>query len=137
MRVVLDSSVIIDHLRGDERARNVIAAHVEAADQLWGIVISRAEVIASMRSADRGPTIRLLDQLRWLDIDLEVADKAGALARRYRRSHPGLQLADCLIAAGTARLGARLLTQNVRHFPMIPDLRPAYAERPQMRSEAQ
>ena len=103
-----------------------MADRVSDGDQLWGIVITRAEVIAGMRSADRHATLQLLDQLHWLDIDVDLADDAGVLARRYRRSHRGLQLADCLIAAGTTRLGAKLLTQNVRHFPMIPDLEPAY-----------
>jgi hypothetical protein len=31
------------------------------------------------------------------------------------------------VAAGTRLLGAELLTMNVRHFPMIDGLRPAYA----------
>lgn len=31
-----------------------------------------------------------------------------------------------LIAAGTEHLGGEVLTQNVRHFPMFADLRPAY-----------
>jgi predicted nucleic acid-binding protein len=126
VRVVIDSSVLIDHLRGDERARDVLRRRVNAGEELWGVVIARAEVLAGMRAPERRQTELLLDQLRWLDIDVELADAAGATARRLRRSHPGLQLADCLIAAGTAQLGASLLTQNVRHFPMIPDLTPAY-----------
>jgi hypothetical protein len=48
------------------------------------------------------------------------------MARRHRRSHAGIGLADFLIAAGVERLDARLLTKNVRHFPMFPDLAPAY-----------
>lgn len=127
MRVVVDSSVLIDHLRGDVRARDVLARCAVAGDQLWGIVVTRAEILAGMRTEEGTATLRLLVQLRWLEIDVDVADDAGALARRFQRSHPGLQLADCLIAAGTARLGARLLTQNVRHFPMIEELAPAYS----------
>lgn len=127
MRVVVDSSVLIDHLRGDVRARDVLTRCAVAGDQLWGIVVTRAEILAGMRTEEGTATLRLLVQLRWLEIDVDVADDAGALARRFHRSHPGLQLADCLIAAGTARLGARLLTQNVRHFPMIEELAPAYS----------
>jgi predicted nucleic acid-binding protein len=126
VRVVLDSSVLIDHLRGDERARQVMAKHAHDGDQLWGIVVTRAEVLAGMRAAERAATYGLLDRIRWLDVDFDVADDAGTLARRLRRSHPGLQLADCLIAAGTARLGAVLLTLNVRHFPMVDGLVRAY-----------
>ena len=126
MRAVLDSSVVIDHLRGDERARVLVRDLVVEGAQLWGIVVMRAEVLAGMRSADRSTTMRLLDHLRWLDVDVEVSDEAGRLARRYRRSHPGLQLVDCLIAAGAARIGGRLFTQNVRHFPMFEGLERAY-----------
>jgi predicted nucleic acid-binding protein len=127
--VVIDSSVLIDHLRGDERARDVLRERAMAGDELWGVVIARAEVLAGMRASERRRTELLLDQLRWLDIDVELADAAGSLARSVRRSHPGMQLADCLIAAGTTQLGANLLTQNVRHFPMIPGLTPAYPRR--------
>ena len=126
MRVVLDSSVFIDHLRGNAGARGAVAERIGRGDQLWGIAVSRAEVLAGMRSGERSETVRLLDSVRWLDIDVDVADDAGALARRFRQSHPGMQLADCLIAAGTRRLGAALLTQNVRHFPMFEGLERAY-----------
>ena len=79
-----------------------------------------------MWPAEREATMRLLDVMSWLDIDVDMADDAASLIRQYRASHPGLQLADCLIAAGTTRLGASLLTQNVRHFPMFDGLARAY-----------
>jgi predicted nucleic acid-binding protein len=126
VRIVVDSSVLIDHLRGNAGARAAVSERVRRGDQLWGIVVTRAEVLAGMRSAERAETVRLLDRVSWLDIDVEVADEAGTLARRFRRSHPGLQLADCLIAAGARKLGASLLTQNVRHFPMFDGLARAY-----------
>lgn len=127
MRLVLDSSVVIDHLRDVARATDLIADRVRGGDQLWGLVITRAEVLAGMRPAERERTMRFLDLMRWLDIDIDLADEAASLVREYRASHPGLQLADCLIAAGTRRLGAALLTQNVRHFPMFEGLERAYA----------
>jgi predicted nucleic acid-binding protein len=48
------------------------------------------------------------------------------LARIYRRSHAGVDLADFLIAASAQELDARLVTRNGKHFPMIPDLEPPY-----------
>jgi predicted nucleic acid-binding protein len=126
MRLVLDSSVVIDQLRNHPGATGLIEDRVRAGDQLWGVVITRAEVLAGMWPSEREPTMRLLDVMRWLDIDVDLADEAGALARQFRRSHPGLQLDDCLIAAGVRRLGGVLLTQNVRHFPMFEGLERAY-----------
>lgn len=126
MRVACDTSVLIDFLRGDERAVSLLAGRVAEGDELWGVVVTRSELLAGMRSGERRSTYALLDSLRWRDVDLELADRAGELARRYRRSHPGVELPDYLVAAGVDLLGATLLTLNTRHFPMFPDLEPAY-----------
>jgi predicted nucleic acid-binding protein len=126
VRLVLDSSVVIDHLRDHPGATNLIEEGVRRGDRLWGVVITRAEVLAGMWPAEREATMRLLDLMGWLDIDVDLADEAASLVRQYRTTHQGLQLADCLIAAGVRRLGGVLLTQNVRHFPMFEGLERAY-----------
>lgn len=56
----------------------------------------------------------------------EVARRAGELAQTHRRSHSGIDDADYLIAATALLLEADLLTTNVRRFPMIAGLEPAY-----------
>ncbi len=126
MRVVCDTSVLVDFLRGDDRAISLLEEAATTGDELWGVVVTRTELLAGMRPSERRPTQALLDSLRWRDIDLEVADRAGELARRHRRSHPGVDVADYLVAAGTELLGATVLTLNVKHFPMFPDLEPPY-----------
>ncbi|HET8776296.1 MAG TPA: type II toxin-antitoxin system VapC family toxin [Candidatus Limnocylindria bacterium] len=125
MRIVCDTSVLIDVLRGDERALSLLTGLADR-DELWGVVVTRSDVLSGMRSHERRPTYALLDSIRWREIDRELADRAGELARRYRRSHPGVELPDYLIAAGVELLGGMLLTLNVKHFPMFPDLEPAY-----------
>lgn len=126
MRLVCDTSVLVDLLRGDPRALTLLEERVVAGDELWGVVVTRSEVLAGMRSRERSATHALLDGLQWLDVDVEVADRAGDLARRYRRSHSGVELPDYLVAAGTELLGATLVTLNVRHFPMFSGLEPPY-----------
>ncbi len=56
----------------------------------------------------------------------EIAEQAGALAARFVRSHPGIEVVDYLIAASVQRLDGELWTRNVRHFPMFPALAPPY-----------
>jgi len=126
VQLVVDSSVLIDHLRGLPDAVQRLQAAVETGDELWSVSVVRTEVLAGARPAEVEPIQRLFDQLRWLDVTPELADSAGGLASRFLRSHPGIDTADFLVAAGTEQLAARLLTQNVRHFPMFPGLRPAY-----------
>ncbi len=126
MRVLVDSSVLIDHLRGHPPATDLLLRLVRAGDELWSITPVRTEIIAGMRPGEEAATRALLDQLRWLEVDVDLADHAGDMARGYVRPHPGVDTVDYLLAAGAARLDAGLLTLNIRHFPMIEGLQPAH-----------
>ncbi len=68
----------------------------------------------------------LFEILSWVEIDTAIADAAGELTQRYRSSHSGIDTTDYLIAAAAESIGARLVTLNVKHFPMFPRLQPAY-----------
>lgn len=126
MRRVVDTSVLIDHLRGIDAARVLLRDAVRGGDELWSVAVVRTEVLAGMRPAEKAPTFALLGLFRWLDVDVALADRAGALAAKFMRSHRGIDTVDYLVAAATEHLGAKLETLNVRHFPMFPDLAPAY-----------
>lgn len=126
MLFVIDTSVLIDHLRGDDRAVRRLRVAVEAGDDLWSVAVVRTEILAGARQGEEESIAALMGQLRWLDVTPALADAAGHLAARFLRSHPGVDTVDYLIAAGTEHLGGEVLTQNVRHFPMFAELRPAY-----------
>lgn len=126
MLFVVDTSVLIDHLRGNDRAVRRLRTAVEAGNELWSVAVVRTEVLAGARQGEEESIARLLGQLRWLDVTPELADAAGHLAARFLRSHPGVDTVDYLIAAGTQHLGGEVLTQNIRHFPMFADLQAAY-----------
>ena len=126
MRVLVDSSVLIDHLRGYAPATDRLLRLVREGEELWSITPVRTEIIAGMRPGEEAATRALLDQLRWLEVDADLADHAGEMVRGHVRTHPGVDTVDYLLAAGAARLGASLLTVNVGHFPMIEGLEPAY-----------
>ena len=126
MIVVVDTSVLIDHLRGDPRARSRLREFSEVGDRLSSVTVVRTEILAGMRDREHDATHALLDCLSWHEITVARADAAGALARQYLRSHPGIDTIDSLLAAATVEFDARLLTSNVKHFPMFPGLRSAY-----------
>jgi predicted nucleic acid-binding protein len=126
LNLVVDTSVLIDHLRGDKRALNVLLSAIDREDELWSVSVVRTEVLVGARSGEEQATERLLGQLRWLAVDNDLADAAGGMGRQFLRSHPGVDTVDYLLAAAVERLEARLLTLNVRHFPMLEGLSPAY-----------
>lgn len=79
-----------------------------------------------MRPSEEAATREVIDTITWVEVDASSAEVAGALGRRYLRSHPGIQIADLIVAALAQSLGAELMTTNVKHYPMFEGLRPPY-----------
>ncbi len=127
MKLLLDTSVIIDVLRGREGAVAFLQDAAARDDDLWSITVVRTEVLAGMRPREKRATMALLNALRWVDVTVELADMAGALAQRYLRSHPGVDVTDYLVAAAAQELDTYPRTMNVRHFPMFRNLATPYA----------
>ena len=50
-----------------------------------------------------------------------ISRLAGGYCLQYRRSH-GVGIPDALIAATAHVHGARLVTRNLQHFPMLDDV---------------
>ena len=127
MRLVLDTSVLIDHLRGRPRAAaEVIPLAIARGDELWSSYVVRAELLAGMRAAEEAATRELMRLITWVDVDESMSEAAGALGRRYLSSHPGIKVADLIVAALAQHLDAELKTTNVKHFPMFKGLRAPY-----------
>lgn len=122
--IVLDTSVLIAHLRGDESATRYLLGI--PTDQRAASVLARIEIEGGMRSGERRSVASLFAILRLLPVDDAVARRAGELLRTYRRSHQGIDLVDCAVAATVELHGASLATLNVRHFPMFEGLEPPY-----------
>ncbi|MET3806333.1 putative nucleic acid-binding protein [Nakamurella sp. UYEF19] len=125
MTVLVDTAVLIDYLRGHGGAAAVLENARESAP-LLASEITRLEVLAGMRPAEEQATRLLLSTLRWHPVDADVAEKAGALGRRWLPSHHTIDGADLAIAATAMLTGSSLLTRNVRHFPMFTDLQAPY-----------
>jgi len=122
---LVDTSILIDYLRGHAGAGDLLERE-RAADVLHVSEITRIEVLAGMRPAEEDDTRALLSTLVWHPVDADIAEEAGALGRQWLPSHHTIDSADLAIAATAVRTDARLLTRNVRHFPMFTDLQAPY-----------
>lgn len=125
MTALVDTSVLVDYLRGSQEAAALLERERQVAP-LHASEITRLEVIAGMRTREEQATRSLLSALRWHPADADVAEKAGELGRAWLPSHGGIDGADLAIAATALLLDAQLLTRNTRHFPMLAGLQPAY-----------
>ncbi len=128
MSVLIDTSVLIDHLRADPRAVLLLKDLFADDERVWAATPTRTEILAGIREEEMNAVAGLFDLLSWIDIDVGIADAAGDLARRYRRSHATIDTTDYLIAAAAKSIEAQLVTLNVRHFPMFEGLRQPYAD---------
>jgi predicted nucleic acid-binding protein len=126
MIAIVDADVLIDVLKGSLLAGGALADARVAGVRLMSVTPVRAEILLGVFGSEVAPATGLLDVFEWLDVDVELADRAGEMGRPFVRSHQGVSITDLLLAAAVNRVGGQLITRNVRHFPMFPELRPAY-----------
>jgi predicted nucleic acid-binding protein len=124
---IVDTSVLIDVLRGHAAARDYLAS---VPHRLIASEVTRVELLRGIRSGERAAVESLCRALAWVGVDEAISRRAGQLGRDWRRSHAGISLADLVIAATALESGAGLATMNVRHFPMFPDLQAPYGASP-------
>ena len=122
-RFLVDTDVMIDFLRGRPEAIRWVK---RKADRITLSVVVLAELFAGARDdAERSELDALSSLFPVLDVSTEIARQGGILKHRFHPSH-GTGLADALIAATAEIHDMELKTLNVRHYPMIPGLEPAY-----------
>lgn len=121
MTTLFDTSVLIEHLRGEARATACLLS-VPRAERLVS-VMTRVELEGGMRPNERRDVAALFGVLELVPVTDVVARRAGQFLRTYRRSHAGIDLVDYVIAASAELQGAALATLNIKHFPMFKGLK--------------
>ena|SRR5438093_6175037 len=117
-RFLLDTTVLIDHLRGDEEVVASLLSLLQRGHSLCISCINVAEIERGLQPKDRRAAEALLDRFEFLPTTMEAAQRAGGLQAEWGRKGRTVHLADALVA-GTARAhGAVVVTDNVTDFPM-------------------
>jgi len=120
MRYLVDTTFVIDHLRGDAAARQRMAQLVGEGDELNVNEVVVAESWTGARTDD-DPDLDVF--LRFLEF-VQPAPRSAKLAGRWRadarRRGWTLSMTDALIAAAAEGLGAVILTRNRRDFAFTP-----------------
>ena len=127
--ILPDTDILIDFLRGHAQAVLFVESNAERII-LSSIVV--AELYAGVRggeeSRDRTVLENFLSLFRVVPVSREIAKLGGLYKRDYGRSH-GVGIADAVVAATAASEDAALKTLNVKHYPMLGSLEPAYRKR--------
>lgn len=116
-KIVVDSDVLIQVLRGDAAVAAKLRRCLETGTAVALTPISVAEVFAGMRPEEEARTRVFLGSLDCLRIDRGVGERAGRFLAKFAASH-AVEMSDALIAACAAVHGYRLWTLNRKHYPM-------------------
>ena len=116
-RVLVDTDVLIDHLRGRAEAREYLEA---SARPIVVSALTVAELHVGVREGAEREALAALLGLFAEIVPLEATDavRGGFYRRDYGRTH-GTGLVDACLAAQAERIGAELVTLNARHFLML------------------
>jgi predicted nucleic acid-binding protein len=115
--VLLDTTVLIDVLRGRPAAERVRQLR-RSGDRAYACAINIEEVVRGLRAGELTNADRLLRGLRIAPLGRREGTVAGAWRRSFAELGTTLSQADCLIAAATVGVGAKLATGNPSDFPM-------------------
>jgi predicted nucleic acid-binding protein len=115
---LLDTTVLIDALRGRPAADRVRQLRAAGDDVPYVSAINVEEIVRGLRDGEEAQVARLVDGLRLAPIARAEAERAGRWRRQFAARGVTLSQADCLIAAAALGVGARLITGNPKDFPM-------------------
>lgn len=118
---VIDTNIIIDYLRGHAGAGPILLRVQDGSLTGYISTITEAELFAGKDEQDprkREIMEKLLSYFKIIDLNSNIARKAGAIRRKY-----GIFLYDAVIAATAESLDLRVFTKNIKDFERIKEIK--------------
>ncbi len=119
MKYLIDTNILIDHLRGDSNATVFLQRIEEGSAQAAVSVITEYELLASVKLKES--EIVKINSLLELIPRLAITSQTVRIAAKFHRDYR-TGLADALIAATAFLAKATLVTRNIKHFHNIREL---------------
>lgn len=113
-KIILDTDILIDHLRGYSPARGYIeqfefglfrgyVTTISVLERYTGKKMNEASKLAEVE--------KLIGILENVDLSMEIAKKAGEMVRLYECAIP-----DAIVAATASYIEAKIVTRNRKHY---------------------
>jgi tRNA(fMet)-specific endonuclease VapC len=124
--ILVDSTVLIDFLRGKERAIHVIQ---EEEVVLYTTEINVFELVTGAHAGERNTkehlerVFAMLSRMIILPLDRKATMKAGQIAGELLRKGARIEETDCFIAGIALSNGiTEILTKNLKHYKRIKEI---------------
>ncbi len=117
MKYLLDSTVVIDHVRGYQPGVEVLARLFATSSDLYTCDVVTCESLSRGDAEEQQLARTLLDALEFVAVDPDAARWAGNQRRlQIETGARKPSVPDALIAGLAWRLGATVVTRNARDF---------------------
>ena len=125
--VCLDTDILVDHLRGEEKAVHQIQELEASGGILSTTTINAFELYygaqkTEKRERSRDAVKKLLGRLIIHDFTEKTAEKAGEIVAHLEAEGNPIEFRDAFIGATAIANKSTLFTRNIRHFERISEL---------------
>lgn len=116
MDYLLDTTEIIEHLRGDKAINELLEILVQEGSSIGCCCINIAEVYAGVREHEKLLTEKFLNSLKYFDITFDIGKLAGEIKKMQQENGKVMTIADSFISAVAIKNNLTLITKNTKHF---------------------
>jgi predicted nucleic acid-binding protein len=115
---LLDTTALIDYLAGRQAVVDLVMKLAHRGYTLGVCCINIAELYSGLKEDERRQIDRLVDNLSYYEVTLEISKIAGSYRSSFARRGVALSIADTIVAATAIANQAVLITANIRDYPM-------------------
>jgi tRNA(fMet)-specific endonuclease VapC len=119
---VLDSDILIDHLRDAGPGRELVD-ELARTSGFWITAVTAFELALGSSYARNSAPVDALLAAPCLSLTLGAALRAGTLLSELRAAGAAIDIRDAMQAGICLEARAPLVTRNVRHFARVPGLK--------------
>lgn len=123
MKIVTDTSILIDYLRNGQKGIQFIK-EIDGNEDLELFLPTVVIFELFSGQSTKNPLIvakilNLLESFQRIELTEEIARVSGQL---FRDTKKRIQVSDYIIAASALQINAQIVTLNQKHFEQIPNL---------------
>lgn len=121
-RILIDTSIIIDHLRKVHKDRSVLYKMIGTYDLYTSTVVEFELFVGATDSAKRKDINKILKQCTILPFTSKIAQQAATTYQQLKRKNTVIEIRDVFIASTAIVHDLPLITFNTKHFSRIDGL---------------
>lgn len=116
-KFILDTNIILESFWGREPVSSRVKSWIEAG-QIAVSTVSIGEIVSKASQSEKEKLRLLVSKFGALPVDQVVAEIAGNYRHQFSRKQKKAYLLDCFIAATAKLYNLKLVTRNIKDYPM-------------------